>query len=155
MFPSDTRLELSHVDAVCNKIILIRKGGGGVSVFWTVGSFIASKPLVAKCASWELRWEFPKLRDWSRTLQVFEPSTLQRHKNFYVVYTVCVRKHTTKFSKRENLILTLSIFPRPTFDIKCPSSPWNLHFWDWNGNGSYVKVLFCLSSRFEEKLDRF
>jgi hypothetical protein len=49
MFPSDTRLELSHVDAVCNKIILIRKGG--VLVFWTVQFFTAFKPLLAKCAS--------------------------------------------------------------------------------------------------------
>ena len=153
MFPSDTRSKQSPVGAVCNKIILIRKEG--VSVFWTFEAVIASKSLAAKCASWELCWEFRKLREWSRILQVFEPSALQRHKNLCVVDTVCARKHTTKFSKRENLILTLSIFPIPTFDMKCPISSWNLHLWDWNGNGSCVKVLFCRSSTFEGKLDRF
>ena len=33
----------------CNKMILVRKEG--VSVFWTLESFQASKPLVANCAS--------------------------------------------------------------------------------------------------------
>ena len=155
IFPSDTRLKQSPVDAICNKIILIRKEG--VSVFWTLEYFNASEPLVAKCASWELCWEFRKLREWSRTLQVVVGRVLSNVTRTSVLLILSALESILPNSRREknfnidfiNISHTHLWYQVSQFVLK--SAPLGLK-WEPDRALKYYSVGRVT---FEGKLDRF